>query len=307
MQNEEKHEQIVDYVNPTYCTLQNRFDFDHSSLYVGYQSPTKQLKYYGVTKPLNIIKYVISGKGYLKIGGRTFLVSAGDVFMLPKNTLISYYADQDDPFSYYYVGVDGINVEKTLEQCGLSAETPVRRYASPEIGELFKVIFSKLKTYSFADNLSAISDFYKLLSVMSAFDPDNTVALGRNDVNYVNYAIHYIKENYAYNVSVSEIADRLGIGRSYFSVLFHRETGAPPQEYLLRFRISQACKLIALGMSVTEAGLHCGFNSPTNFSVQFKKVMSVTPREYLLRSRERDKEEASAASPPPGKNEDQSV
>lgn len=294
---EEKPEQIIDYVNPTYCTLQSRFDFDHSSLYVGYQSASKLIKNYSVIKPLYIIKYVISGKGYLKIGGRTYRVTAGDVFILPKNVLLSYYSDPDDPFAYYYIGVDGINIGKTLAQCGLSEETPVRRYNSG-IGDIFASVCSKLKTYSFADNLSAISDFYRLLSVMSEFDSDNAVALHRNDVNYVNYAIHYIKENYAYNVSVSEIADRLGIGRSYFSALFHRETGASPQEYLLRFRVSQACKLIALGMSVTEAGSHCGFNSPTNFSVQFKKIMFVTPREYLLRSRERDKEEASAAPPP---------
>ena len=52
-------------------------------------------------------------------------------------------------------------------------------------------------------------------------------------------------------------------------------------------------------MSVTEAGSHCGFNSPTNFSVPFKKFMLVTPREYLVLSRERDKEEASVAAPPP--------
>lgn len=296
MTNEEKHEQIIDYINPTYCALQNRFDFDHSSLYVGYQSPSKQIKNCSVIKPLHIIKYVISGKGYLKIGDRTFVVSAGDVFSLPKSVLISYYSDQDDPFSYYYIGVDGINIEKTLKQCGLSTETPVRRYDSPEVGDLFGSIYSKLKIYSFSDNLAAISDFYKLLSAMSGFADGNAVPLRRNDENYVNYAIHYIKENYAYDVSITEIADWLGIGRSYFSVLFHRETGATPQEYLLRFRINQACKLLALGMSVTEAGLHCGFNSPTNFSVQFKKIMSVTPREYLARSRERDKEEASATA-----------
>lgn len=292
-------DQIVDYVNPTYCSLQSLFDFDNSSLYIGYQSASKLIKNISVIKPLYIIKYVISGKGYLKIGGRTYRVTAGDVFMLPKNVLISYYSDPDDPFAYYYIGVDGMNIEKTLARCGLSEDTPVRRYQSPEVGKAFERICMKLKTYAFTDNLAAISDFYGLLSVMSEYDRDNTVALRRNDVNYVNYAIHYIKENYAYNVSVSEIAERLGIGRSYFSALFRRETGASPQEYLLRFRISQACKLIALGMSVTEAGSHCGFNSPTNFSVQFKKFMLVTPREYLVRSRERDKEEASVAAPPP--------
>ncbi len=297
-------DQIVDYVNPTYCSLQSLFDFDNSSLYIGYQSASKLIKNISVIKPLYIIKYVISGKGYLKIGGRTYRVTAGDVFMLPKNVLISYYSDPDDPFAYYYIGVDGMNIEKTLARCGLSEDTPVRRYQSPEVGKAFERICMKLKTYAFTDNLAAISDFYGLLSVMSEYDRDNTVALRRNDVNYVNYAIHYIKENYAYNVSVSEIAERLGIGRSYFSALFRRETGASPQEYLLRFRISQACKLIALGMSVTEAGSHCGFNSPTNFSVQFKKFMLVTPREYLVRSRERDKEEASVAAPPPPNKDD---
>ena len=296
MKQEMKTDQVIDYINPTFCSLQSRFDFDNSSLYVGYQSASSLLINRGVIKPLYIIKYVISGKGCLEVGNRTYHVCAGDVFILPKNVFVSYYSDKTDPFSYYYVGVDGINIGKTLALCGLSESSPVRRY-DERVGNLFKSIYDKFESYSLTSNLEAFSDFYKMLAIMSEIDAANMKPLHRNDVNYVNYAINYIKENYAYNVSVSEIAERLGIGRSYFSALFHRETGNSPQDYLLRFRISQSCKLISLGMSVTEAALHCGFNSPTNFSIQFKKIMSVTPRTYLTRARERDKEEAEAAEP----------
>lgn len=267
-----------DYVNLTFCTLQNALDFDLSSLYSGYQSATTAVRHFNVIRPLNVVKYIISGKGYLILSGRTYAVTAGDVFIIPQNVPTTYYADEKDPFSYYYFGIDGLNAAKTLESCGLSLSSPVRRYSDEKIESYFKEIYESLNTYALTDNLKAVSTFFTLLAAMSQFDPKNAVAQQRRDINYVNAAINRIKENYAYDMSVTELAADLGISRTYFSAVFKRETGMSPQEYLLRFRITQACQLISLNTSVAEAGTHCGFNSPANFCVQFKKIMGVSPR-----------------------------
>ena len=269
-----------DYINLTFCTLQNILDFDLSSLYSGYQSATTAIKNFNVIRSLNVVKYIISGKGYVKLNGKTYPVSAGDVFIIPQNVPTTYCADEKDPFSYYYFGIDGLNAAKTLEACGLGASSPVRRYPDKKIGEYFKELYESLNTYALTDNLKAISTFFTLLAAMSQFDPKNTVAQQRRDINYVNAAINRIKENYAYDMSVTELAADLGISRTYFSAVFKRETGMSPQEYLLRFRITQACQLITLNTSVADAGTHCGFNSPANFCVQFKKIMGVSPRAY---------------------------
>ena len=156
-----------DYVNLTFCTLQNILDFDLSSLYSGYQSATTAIKNFNVIRSLNVVKYIISGKGYVKLNGKTYPVSAGDVFIIPQNVPTTYYADEIDPFSYYYFGIDGLNAAKTLEACGLGASSPVRRYPDKKIGEYFKELYESLNTYALTDNLKAISTFFTLLAAMS--------------------------------------------------------------------------------------------------------------------------------------------
>lgn len=278
-----------DYENPTFCSLKNYFDFDHTSFYAGYQSAWKSIRNINSIKPVFIIQYVISGEGFLELKGKRYHLKQNDIFLLPKNIPVTYVADDKNPFSYYYIGMDGVNIEKTLNLCGLNINNPVRNYSSTEIFQEFEKIFKCLKNYSFSDNLEALASFYTLLCLMSKNNPQNSLSKKKQDINYINTAILYIKNNYNNDITVSSIAEKLGIGRTYFSWLFHKETGISPQNYILRFRIGQACKLINMEVSVTQTSSLCGFNSPSNFSTQFKKIVGCTPREFQLRAKDGEK------------------
>lgn len=276
------------YENPTFSSLKNYFDFDHSSFYIGYQGATTEICNINCIKPIYIVKCVISGKGYLEITGKKYHIKQNDIFLLPKNVRVTYVADKDDPFSYYYFGIDGINIEKTLNMLGLNEANPVKKFNDPEIPALFEKIFNLLKNYSVSANLEALSFFYRLLFLMSKSDKRNSLSQEKQDIDYINTAILYIKNHYGDDISVQEIAEKLGISRTYFSWLFHKKIGLTPQNYLLRFRIAQACKLINLETSVTLASSLCGFNSPANFSTQFKKIVGITPREFQQRAKDKD-------------------
>ncbi len=281
-------QKIPDYENITFCSLQNHFDLDHTSFYIGYQSASSLIRNVNVVKPVFIIQCVISGKGIFEINGKRYPLQTGDVFLLPKNLPISYIADETEPFAYYYIGMDGVDMEKTLKLCGLSVNSPVRNYKGVNVPAAMKSIFHLMQQHSVSANLKALAELYELFSCMAENDPKNTLPLRKQDIDYINAAIFYIKGNYANDISVSSIAEKLGIGRTYFSWLFHRETGMTPQTYLLRYRISQACKLLNMEMSVTQASSQCGFNSPVNFSIQFKKIVGITPRAFQQRARDKD-------------------
>lgn len=270
--------------NLAFSSLKNNFEFDNSSFYAGYQGAHKSISNLQQIKPVYILKYVISGEGTLTINNRTHTVREGDVFILPKNITLSYSANESNPFSYYYIGIDGVQLDRFFQKLGLSADMPLKHYGSAEIKDCFETIFQQLKKHSLSANLRALAELYKLFHLLSLNDKQNGVAQKNTEFTYINYAIFYIKNNYNSDITIAELAEKLGINRSYFSDLFRKQTKFSPQEYLLRYRVTQSCKLLTQGEPVTTAGMKCGFNTPSNFSVQFKKIMGITPNEFRYRA-----------------------
>ena len=63
-----------------------------------------------------LIHYIISGKGFYKIGKRTYELQAGDSFLVYPNTEVVYYAAETDPWEYAWVGFTGSDASMILRQ-----------------------------------------------------------------------------------------------------------------------------------------------------------------------------------------------
>jgi AraC family transcriptional regulator len=62
---------------------------------------------------------------------------------------------------------------------------------------------------------------------------------------------------------------------------FKQSTGLSPHRYVLEARIARAKELLRdRGLSITEVALQTGFATPSHFSVTFRRIASVTPREF---------------------------
>ena len=98
---------------------------------------------------------------------------------------------------------------------------------------------------------------------------------------HVEKAIDYIYENYYKSITIIDIANYLGIDRTYLYRLFKEEYNMSPQKYLLNFRLKAAMnKLEGGNMSIAEIAYSCGFNDASAFCHQFKKVYKDTPLNY---------------------------
>ena len=54
-----------------------------------------------------LIHYVVSGRGTFTAAGRAFPVRAGEVFLVWPNVVVSYEADTESPWEYYWLGFSG--------------------------------------------------------------------------------------------------------------------------------------------------------------------------------------------------------
>ena len=66
-----------------------------------------------------------------------------------------------------------------------------------------------------------------------------------------------------------------------FARAFKQATGSSPHSYLVEARITRAKELLCKSsVSITEVALRSGFASSSHFSVTFRRVTGLTPREF---------------------------
>ncbi len=98
---------------------------------------------------------------------------------------------------------------------------------------------------------------------------------------YIKKAIAYVREHYAKEVMVTDVAEYLKISEAYFCRLFKKETGYTFGQYLTNYRVHVAAGLLAnFPMKVSEAAEQVGFTDSNYFSTIFKKIMEMSPSEY---------------------------
>lgn len=93
--------------------------------------------------------------------------------------------------------------------------------------------------------------------------------------------MQYIHQDFAYNISLSDIADQAKVSKSTALNLFHRYLGISPVTYLINYRLQEAAKLLtATERKVTVISKDTGFDSVDYFCKAFKKYYKLTPTEY---------------------------
>ena len=81
--------------------------------------------------------------------------------------------------------------------------------------------------------------------------------------------------------SMAELARHLQLHPTSVCRAFKQSTGLPPHQYLLSRRIECAKEMMRdRARSLTEIALDCGFSDSSQFSVVFKRIVGLTPREY---------------------------
>ena len=99
--------------------------------------------------------------------------------------------------------------------------------------------------------------------------------------NVILSALVYIDGHYQEEITVDILSTRVRKSRNYFSTLFKQEMGMPFTEYLNRYRVEQAKKLLEVSVDLSgEIAGKVGFRDEKYFSAVFKKIEGCTPTEY---------------------------
>lgn len=85
-------------------------------------------------------------------------------------------------------------------------------------------------------------------------------------------------------ISLTSVAEELGVTAAYLSTVFHREMGSSYSQTLLRIRMENAAKLLSdTQLKVREIAQAVGFPSAKHFTHVFGQYFHCSPVEFRTR------------------------
>ena len=227
-----------------------------------------------------LFHYIISGKGKLETAGKCFKIEAGQGFLLCPEQISTYYADQEDPWTYAWVEFDGMRARECMTLAGLKELQPV--YTPSAAENQMQRLMMNLVDHADKAPMWLIGSCMLLLDELIQTSKTKVEDRSKRVRDfYIKEAIDFIDLNYNRDISVDEIANACGLNRSYFGRLFKETMGQTPQQFLIQYRMIKAEVLLKSSrISIGEVGRSVGYENQLHFSRAFKNVFGVSPRQY---------------------------
>lgn len=230
-----------------------------------------------------VIGFIEEGKRYLLCNNEEYILNSGDVIIF----------NPQDPHSCEQV--DG----RTLDYRCINVQPEVmRQYVLEVTGKDYlprfteAVLFQSELALPLHDLhqmlLEGQADFQKeelflflLEQLLRESSDSGTPAPAQELTTEIKMICQYIEDHYTDNITLQQLAELTGLSKYHLLRLFTKQTGISPYRYLETIRINQAKRLLEQGVSPLEAALQTGFSDQSHFSNFFKKLIGLTPRQYL--------------------------
>lgn len=245
------------------------------------------------------LHYVVRGKGVRFIGDNISNFSAGEIILLGENLPHTFRCNEE-----YYQYTTDVDVEtiviQFLPDClGKDFLKLPELFLVPKLFEKAKkgmVLYGKaqtemaklMKAATTANHLEKVIILLSMLKVLSETDEYTEVTAAHafyqsneSDTIRLNKVCNYTLSNYKKEISLDEIAAISNLSVTSFCRYFKMMTNKTYYDFLIEIRISHACRLLVEDRLPTEViCFECGFNNISNFYRHFKKVTTMTPKDY---------------------------
>lgn len=243
--------------------------------YTGSEKCEKSHSFGPAVRPHYLLHFVIKGKGIYYVGDKKIAIKTGEGFLIKPGELTTYIADSEEPWEYMWVAFDGYEAREILGNCQINYTMTAKNYESfvRDFTELLEI--SSCAQYN---QYSAMAIFYKMISQLVS---EEKIIHGSYDKIYFEKASDYIHNNYMYKISVEDIANYVGIDRTYLYKVFVANSNQSPKSFLNNIKINSAKNmLIKNEFTLTQIALSCGFADAPVLCKHFKKITGKTPKEF---------------------------
>lgn len=238
--------------------------------------------------------FILQGKKVGYLGGESFIYDPSTYLSLsvPVPFECETLATSDDPVFGLFIGLDLAELRELVTEMGVRCDAPcadksLSRGVAPipfdavmreTLERLLACLISPLDCKVLGKSIIREMTY----RVLSGPYGKPLYELTKQDEHYarVAKALNVIHRDYARAMSVDELASEASMSASAFHRAFKQVTASSPVQYLKKVRLDKARDLIVFEkMRAGVAAGHVGYESPSQFSRDFKRHFGVAPSE----------------------------
>jgi len=227
--------------------------------------------------------YITRGEGTFESASvKKTPVKAGDCFMLFPGEWHSYRPDPKTGWKEHWIGFEGKIVDEWVANGFFDKKSPIYHIGvndeiidllikAIEVATAQKICYQQLLAGYLSHILGLVATLSNLHELKSGNDVENKIELARI----------YIQESIEKEISIPEVADRIGMNYSSFRFAFKKYTGISPVQYKINLKLQKAMEMLYnLDLSVKDIAFSLNFESQEYFATIFKKVNGISPTDF---------------------------
>ncbi len=227
--------------------------------------------------PVLCLEYVISGKGHVEVGGRSFDPQEGDVYLLPMGLHHRYRSDPHDPWKKIWMNLRGTLCADLLRNYRLGETYHIPDCPLQTLFQEFVSVCAAPPADPWELERQCALLFHQILSRIRS----SLSILPEQPSGPVEQARELLDRSLYSPVSVEKVAVSVGLSPSQLTRVFSTRFGVTPYRYLLSRRLETACLLLrGTALPVREIAFRLCFSDEHYFSTLFHRKTGVTPSVY---------------------------
>jgi AraC-like DNA-binding protein len=150
--------------------------------------------------------------------------------------------------------------------------------------QIVRVHQALARSISELEQQTLVLDLLAQLILRYAKNPPSIDKLGeeRQPIDRVRV---YLEDNYNREISLEQLAQVAKLSSFHLNRSFCQTFGMPPHAYQIQVRIIRAKRLLTEELSIKKVALDTGFASQSHFGSHFKRLVRVTPKQYIKDSK----------------------
>lgn len=165
----------------------------------------------------------------------------------------------------------------------------VIRRGQPAADKILRNLYRLKELQAHADTefltRNILSETWLLLleDIRANYKTGDTQSLVRQD--RIRSMLSFIHRHYAEKLTVTQIANAVGVSEREVTRSFRKDLNQTPIEYLISYRLNEAKKLLAeSSLTITEICYQCGFSDSAYFGKVFRRAYGIAPSAYRVHS-----------------------
>lgn len=258
-----------DFIDPVYCLSVSKHNIDA-------EFPFHWHEFYEM-------EFVVQGEGIHILNGTTYRIGKGSLFLMSPAHFHSVIPQPGCPLKLVNVKFADIALSESLKRLLFSVEDDLAFDFDTEdrfqaMNEQFEFLYEEHRCDRLGKETMIRSVLERVIIELIRSVNPRMRPLDQQKVEPINKALSYIHQHYGEPLSLEAAAKQAGMSVTYFSELFHQETGFPFRTYLQHVRLQAAFYLtITSSRSVSEVCYSSGFNSLPHFYRAFKQKYGHSP------------------------------